>query len=252
MASSLSPSRFTTEASEGLDRIDRDILSFFRIYQEEHNRPPTVREIMHAVKGLNSTSSVKYRLDRLVEKGFLQRFPGGGRSSRSYYLPQPGEVEPEEGGHALVVPVLGYITASGQETRVFIEDLPAASIQQMSAQRIDPAEVEDVVTLEGLEGFFFDARRYFALRVRGTSMQDRNIFDGDVVIFRRIEEPPPTAKLVAVLVDDWLTLKEYRGVQEGLVILQPANREEGLQPIQVPAEQVRFEGEAVMVIRPLT
>ncbi len=236
---------------EHLDRIDREILRYFQTYQEQHNRPPTVREILGVIRGLNSTSSVKYRLDRLVEKGFLRRYSGGGRSSRSYYLPLQGEEAPPESAGTLMVPVLGYITASGQETRVFIEDMPATSIQQVATQTVDPSEVEDVVTLDGLEGLYFDARRYFALRVKGTSMQDRNIFDGDVVIFKRIEEPPASARLVAVLVDDWLTLKEYRGVQDGQVVLHPANREEGLQPIYVPADQVRFEGEAVMVLRPL-
>lgn len=236
--------------AEPLDRIDRDILHYFQSYQERHNRPPTVREILRAVRGLNSTSSVKYRLDRLVEKGVLKRYAGDGRSSRSYYLPLQGEDMPSETREPMV-PVLGYITASGQETRVFIEDMPASSIQQVMTPTVDPKDVEDVVTLDGLEGLYFDARRYFALRVKGTSMQDRHIFDGDVVIFKRIEEPPPPTKLVAVLVDDWLTLKEYRGLQDGHVVLHPANRQESLQPIFVPADQVRFEGEAVMVVRPL-
>ncbi len=246
----MNPTGFLPSGFEDLDRIDRDILHYFQTYQERHNRPPTVREVLRAVRGLNSTSSVKYRLDRLVERGILRRYTGDGRSSRSYYLPLQGEeIPPETGG--LIVPVLGYITASGQETRVFIEDMPASSIQQVMARSVDPGEVEDVVTLDGLEGLYFDARRYFALRVKGTSMQDRHIFDGDVVIFKRIEEAPTSAKLVAVLVDDWLTLKEYRGLQDGQVVLHPANREEGLQPIHVPADKVRFEGEAVMVLRPL-
>ncbi len=237
----------------GSDQIDKEIVKFFKQYQALHGRPPTVREVMAAVQGLNSPSSVKYRLDRLVEKGVLQRFTGPGRSSRTYYLPETNDIPEPATGTGVAIPVLGYITASGQDTVVFVNDMPVPSMETI-VQELDLTQVEDVLHLDELLGWpggILPPQRYFALRVQGTSMQDRGILPGDVVIFRRIQEPPPRRTLVAVRVDDWLTLKEFRGIEGPHVVLQPANQAEGLQPIYVPADQVHFEGQAVWVVRAL-
>lgn len=234
-----------------LDGVDRKILAFFNEYQRRYGVPPTIREVLEAISELNSTSSVKYRLDRLVRKGLLERHSRDHRAARSYALPQTAS--PEGAMEPVVIPVLGYITASGQETVVFVNDMPVLSMDQV-IQQVDPENVEDVLVLDeppfGIPGNL-DPRLFFALRVQGTSMQDRGILPGDVVIFRRIHEPPPRHTLVAVRVDDWLTLKEFRGVENGQVVLQPANQAEGLQPIYVPADQVHFEGQARWVIRAL-
>lgn len=235
-------------SSGGLDSTDRNILDFFRGYQIQHGRPPSIREIQHNIRELNSTSAVKYRLDKLVRLGRLRRFQGSGRSARAYYLPLETRSEPAT--HP-VLPILGYITASGQETIVYNDAMREGWKPGIP---LDPAYVEGWVELESLEGLHFDDKRYFALQVKGSSMEDRHIFDGDIVVFRHTEEPPPIrGKLVAVYVegDEWLTLKEFNGVRNGYVILNPANRAEGLTPIQVPAEQARFQGLAVLVIRQL-
>ncbi len=231
------------------DDVERDILNFFRDYQFHNGRPPTIREVENHVSALNSTSAVKYRLDRLVDKGLLRRWEGPRRSSRTYYLPP--ETTAILDGIRPVLPVYGYITASGQDLVVYNETVPEG--QPLNTIPPDPEYVEDWVDLEDLEGVYFDTRRYFALRVRGSSMEDRRIFNDDIVVFRRIEEPPLPGKIVAVYVTGsrWLTLKEFGGVRDGKVILKPANRAEGLEPIQVPANQANFQGVAVLVLRRL-
>ncbi len=223
-----------------LDEIDKKILMFFWKYQKEHGQPPTVREIERGV-GLSSTSHVKYHLDHLVDHGFLKRRqdPGKRRTSRAYRLNLPP-----------VLPVLGYIIAGDSIRKVFAEDFTATSFPF-------GMEVEDVVSLDSiaLPGALED---YFALRVRGDSMIDEHILDGDVVVFRKLHgQRPEKNSLVAVLIDhpeegETLMLKRYAGPVPGnprLLRFMPANRAKGLQPIDVPEDRVRFQGKAVLLVR---
>lgn len=228
---------------EHLDEVDLKILDFFRQVYVKERRYPTVREVLQALEGrLNSESSVQYRLERLVEKGYLRKYAGLKRASRPYALVPMG------------IPVLGHIVASGNTHRVYTEDYYNTWME--GSWDPDHLDKMDWIQVDGLD-IQFPSDRYFALRVKGDSMVDEHILDNDVVVFRRIELPPERPNvLVAVYLKDeeWLSIKRFGGTSPEnaeLWRLYPANRAAGYLPIDVPKAHTQFQGEAVLVLRDL-
>lgn len=200
---------------------------------EERGYPPSVREIADAV-GLASTSAVHHHLIALEREGLLER---GGKHSRALRVtpqatrtsraPVAGKVTPFRmpvDRETLTLPVLGEI-AAGQPIEAY-ED---------SAETLDvPRSI--------------DAREdSYILRVRGKSMIDALIDDGDFVIV----QPQATARdgdiVVALLEDNGVTLKRFFR-EKDRIRLQPANAE--MEPIY--ATDVQIQGKVVGVIRRLT
>jgi repressor LexA len=204
----------------------QQMLNFIYAYIEEHAYPPSVRDIQQACE-ISSTSVVHYNLHILQREGFIHRDPevsrglevlDGSASSRSSI---PG------------VPVIGYIAAGSP--------LPAAD----GALRHDPLETvtpPDGIDTRGIGDLY-------ALRVRGLSMIDALIDDGDVVIFRPATEAGNGDMVAAWLIEEQeATLK--RIYHEGAnVRLQPANSQ--MEPIIVPADNIEIKGRVVAVIRRL-
>jgi repressor LexA len=159
----------------------------------EHGYSPSTREIGEAV-GLLSTSSVSKHLASLEERGFLRR-------SRS--LSRPIDVRgflPSAGvsGDSVAVPVVGHIAAGSP---IMVEE-----------------HVDDVLTLpRGLTG----RGTVFGLRVRGDSMVDASICDGDIVVVRQQAEAH-SGQIVAASIDDEATVKVYSR-RNGHVFLEPRN-----------------------------
>ncbi len=196
----------------------------------ERGYPPSVREIADAV-GLASTSAVHHHLIALERDGLLER---GTHSSRALrVMPQeqsraadPAKVTPFRmpvERDTLSLPVMGEI-AAGQPIEAYA----------------DAAEMLDVPRS-------LDAREdSYVLRVRGKSMIDALIDDGDFVIV----QPQATARdgdiVVALLEDNGVTLKRYFR-EKDRIRLQPANAE--MEPIY--ATEVQIQGKVVGVIRRL-
>jgi repressor LexA len=200
------------------------ILAFIRKYVDEHSRPPTIREIQAAV-GASSTSVVDYNLRKLEQLGYLRR---DRELSRGIELAD--EIERRQRGRVHAVPIVGRI-AAGQPIEAVAE-----------ADR----EVLYLSTDLSSEGCY-------ALHVKGTSMIEDCIDDGDIVVVR----PQPTANdgdiVVAVITDGptgepETTLKRlYR--EPGRLRLQPANSQ--MAPIYVEPERLQIQGRVVAVIRRL-
>jgi repressor LexA len=211
------------------------IVDFIARTVDERGYPPSVREIADAV-GLASTSAVHHHLIALERDGLLQR---GGKHSRALRLtarpkPVPSEPAPSESAkvtpfrmpverETLTLPVMGEI-AAGQPIEAYE----------------DPAETLEVPAS-------MDAREdSYVLRVRGKSMIDALIDDGDFVIV----QPQATARdgdiVVALLEDNGVTLKRFFR-EEDRIRLQPANAE--MDPIY--ATEVQIQGKVVGVIRRL-
>jgi repressor LexA len=210
------------------------IVDFIARSVEESGYPPSVREIADAV-GLASTSAVHHHLIALERDGLLER---GGKHSRALRLttrpkPVPSEppVEPAKvtpfrmpvERETLTLPVMGEI-AAGQPIEAYE----------------DPAETLEVPAS-------MDAREdSYVLRVRGKSMIDALIDDGDFVIV----QPQATARdgdiVVALLEDNGVTLKRFFR-EKDRIRLQPANAE--MDPIY--ATEVQIQGKVVGVIRRL-
>ena len=194
-------------------RGDR-ILSFIEKAVAERGYPPSVREIAAAV-GLASTSAVHHHLLRLQKEGRLSRQP-----TRSRALSIPGAKQLR----AVPAPIVGEI-AAGQPIYAYEER------EETLAVPSDWARNDDT----------------FVLKVRGKSMIEDLIDDGDFVVI----QPQHTARdgdiVVALLEDNTATLKRFYRERDR-VRLQPANSAMG--PIY--AREVKIQGKVIGVIRRLS
>jgi len=196
------------------DRQQR-MLQFIRDYMGERSRPPTVREIGQAV-GISSTSVVDYNLRSLERDGYLRR---DRELSRGINLP--------ERLRRSSIQVLGLIAAG--------EPIEAV---------VDPEDTVEVPQRLVDQGCF-------ALRVKGKSMIEDHIDDGDVVVVKPQDSADDGEIVVALVVGGASTEGEAtlkRMYREGdRVRLQPANAE--MNPIFVRPEDLRVQGKVVSVIR---
>jgi repressor LexA len=200
------------------------ILEFIREFINEHQFPPTIRQIGERV-GISSTSVVKYNLEALERKGYIERDPEISRGIRL--------VEDLAGRIAEVigVPLLGRIAAG---VPIPVPDSDFSAYEHVELTR-------DIV---------HDTRNIYALEVKGDSMIDALIHDGDIVVMRH-QERVENGELAAVWLRDQeeTTLKRFYLEKGNRVRLQPANPTMG--PMYYPAENVEVQGKVVCVIRQL-
>jgi len=206
-----------------LTQRQRKILEFIRGAVERNGYPPSVREIGEAV-GLVSPSSVAYQLKELERKGYLRRDPN---RPRAVDVRPPSELIPEDEEAVRAarpapayVPVLGRIAAGG----------PILAEQAVEDVFPLPRELVGEGTL-------------FLLQVKGDSMLDAAICDGDWVAVRQ----QPTAnngEIVAAMLDGEATVKTYRN-RDGHVWLLPHNP--AFDPI--PGDDATIMGRVVAVLR---
>ena len=208
---------------EVLSERQRQILDFISGYIAEHDRPPTNREIGQAM-GIASTGHVDYHLSMLAKKGYIER---EANTSRGLRLTPASEPHPRR--RVYNVPVLGLIAAG-------------APIEAIS----DP---NDAIEL----GDEFATDDAYALRVRGKSMIEDLIDDGDLVVVRPSSTANNGEVVVALITDSRsehgeATLKRY--YREGdRVRLQPANAT--MQPIYVRPSDLQIKGKVIGLIRRL-
>ena len=227
-----------------LSARQKKMLVFIRQFIERHGYPPTIREIGKAVNA-SSTSVVNYNLDRLAERGYIERVPEVSRGLRllprddADVPPIPGTqrlgVVPAGPTSVLQVPLVGTIAASA----------PVPTPDDVGYY-YDTNDLIDIpLNLLNAD----DARDLFALRVVGDSMIDAMVAEGDIVILRR-QAVAQNGDMVAVWLDERgeTTLKKYYHEGEK-VRLQPANPT--MQPIYVPAEHVHIQGRVLAVLRTL-
>ena len=205
-----------------LSERQQGILRFIEQYIEEHGRPPTNREI-GAAAGIGSTSHVDYHLTVLAKKGYIVRERHTSRGLRLVH----GPTAPRP--RIRTVPVIGQI-AAGQPIDAISDP---SDVIQLSADQVPPDT--------------------YALRVRGKSMIEDLIDDGDLVVVERT----PTARdgeiVVALLTDGpnaegAATLKRF--YHEGdRIRLQPAHPT--MEPIYAAPQHVLVQGRAISIIRHL-
>lgn len=222
----------TRKNFDKLSERQRNILRFMDRYVETHGFPPTIREIGENT-GINSTSVVNYNLNKLVQAGYLARED---RVSRGLRLVTqfPGSTQTRSVRPATAsvrIPMVGQIVAS-------------APMPVPDDAHYDEHDLVEV-TPDMLGGA--DPSEVFALKVRGTSMIDALIGDGDTVIIRK-QDTARNGDMVAVWLDDKgeTTLKRF--YHEGARIrLQPENT--AMTPIYVAPEQCHIQGRVVAVNR---
>jgi repressor LexA len=210
-----------------LEDQQQRILECIRDFIQERGYPPTVRDIAREL-GISSTSVVDYHLRRLEQARWIERDP---RSSRGIRLTAAGA----RGlglGEIVSVPLLGDI-AAGEPIPVPSSDFSLLGVEE---------------TIELTRSIVGDPQDLYALRVRGNSMIDAMVHDGDIVIMRPAEEVA-NGEMAAV----WLRDREEATLKRvywegGRVRLQPANPT--MEPIYIDdPRQVQIQGKVVMVIR---
>jgi repressor LexA len=201
----------------------QEIFDFLVAYQEQHGYPPTVREIGEAV-GLASPSTVHAHLANLERAGHLRRDP---TKPRALELLGGRRRMPEPAAAAQQLPLVGEIAAGG----------PLLADENVE----DHVAIPELMAHGGAD---------FLLRVKGDSMVNAGILDGDLVVVRRQDTARDGEIVVALAGDDEsadeATVKRFFR-ENGRIRLQPEN--DSLEPIY--ARHVQILGRVVGVLRVL-
>ncbi len=211
-----------------LSSRQQQMLKFIREFIEENSYPPTIREMGAALR-ISSTSVVNYNLNILQAKGFIQRNHDVSRGVRLL------GVKGQPASRTIRVPILGRIVAG--------EPVPVPD------DNFSPLDVEESIALT--RDIVQEQGPIYALQVKGDSMIDALIHDGDIVIMKR-ETDVKDGDLVAA----WLkaeketTLKRFYWEREkNCVRLQPAHPT--MRPIYVNPANLEIQGKVIAVIRQL-
>ena len=191
-----------------------DILTLIRDHQRTKGYSPTLQELADRL-GVTRVTIFEH-VETLVAKGLLRRLP---HKARSLELTSRVELPDDR---ATLFPVVGYIAAG----------VP-----------IEAVESRDTLDVEG----FFNSRYdTFVLKVRGDSMIDEHIRDGDYVVCEQRSQPRRGETVVALLESGEATLKKFYK-EGGRIKLQPANP--AFKPIYVDPGEVQIQGVVLGVLR---
>ncbi len=208
-----------------LSRRQRAILEFIENFLDENDYPPTIRDIQRALD-ISSTSVVDYNLKVLQDRDLIRRNENISRGI---------ELVGRRGGrrNVVAIPVIGQIAAG--------QPIPVPG-------DLEGSDLAETVELGG-ELVPDHGRGLFALRVKGHSMVDALINDGDVVVLRP-QATCENGETVAVWLKDQkeTTLKRFY-LEGDRVRLQPANVT--MEPIYTRASNVEIQGKLVSVVRAL-
>ena len=207
---------------DSLSVKQRRIFEFICEFMMENPFPPTIRDIAHNCD-ISSTSVVDYNLRKLEREGYISRTADVSRGIRLIKNPdKPIEIE-----QVIKVPIVGNI-AAGEPLNIETQTSYSDDIDVPSFLVNDKSNV-------------------FAAKVKGESMIDALVADGDLVIMEPTDNPNNGDMVAAFLEDNnEVTLKHFY-LQNGIVTLKPANPT--MTPITVAAEKVAVRGKVVGVIR---
>ena len=205
-----------------LTKRQQEILDFIDSQNRERGYPPSVREIGQAV-GLTSPSTVHSHLNTLQKHGYLRRDPSKPRALEVRYDPNSGAVI--DRASVTHVPLVGDVAAG-----------------------TDVLAHENVEELMPLPTEFTGTGELYMLRVRGDSMIEAGIFDGDFVVVRHQTTADNGDIVVAGIPGEEATVKTY-SASGSTVTLTPANP--ALEPMVFSASDVELFGRVVTVLRRL-
>ena len=227
-----------------LTRKQFELLRFVHERLKESGVPPSFDEMKDALD-LRSKSGIHRLITALEERGFIRRLPNRARAIEVIKLPEtvgqaggkrgftPSVIEgnlgrgrsssEDESGRPIAVPVMGRIAAG----------TPVEAIQTRSHTINMPA---DMLT----------AGEHFALEVRGDSMIEAGILDGDMALIRRTEGADTGDIVVALIDDEEATLKRFRR-RGASIALEPANPSYEVRIL--PPTRVRIQGKLVGLFR---
>lgn len=224
------PSALTLEDMKPTNLTKRQlaVLQYIRQFLQEEGRSPTLKEVAEGV-GSSAVSTIHKHVQHLIKKGFLERSHGCGNNIVLVEGEPSGESELEE--------ELSGLQPMPLRLFPFIGDV-AAGAPLLPETRAIPLEVPSLIHR--------DRDDLFVLRVRGDSMVEDSILDGDLVVLQRRGEYRNGERVVALIDGEEATLKEYRRDPQGVWLI-PHNPD--LSPRCYDPRQIAIQGALVGVMR---
>ena len=198
-----------------LTKRQREILTYLSSYAEANGYAPSFEEIASQFN-YNSLATVHEHLSNLERKGYIKR---------SYNESRAIEILPSDTiSRAVELPLLGAVAAG-------------VPIQELTAN--------ETVTVP--EGFIRRGGNHYVLRVRGNSMIDEQIRDGDFVVVNERQRADNGEMVIAMLGGNSATVKKFYREKDGRIRLQPAN--EAMGPMYIHEDDISIQGIVVGVLR---
>jgi repressor LexA len=198
-----------------LTKRQREILNYLGSYSEQHGYAPSFEEIAEQF-GYSSLATVHEHLSNLERKGYIKR---------AYNESRAIEILPSDViSRSIELPLLGAVAAG----------MPIEAIEHQE-------------TLAVPDSFIRKSGNHYVLRVRGNSMIEAQICDGDFVVINERRAADNGEMVIALLNGNSATVKKYYRERDGRIRLQPAN--ETMDPIYVHENDVAIQGVVVGVLR---
>lgn len=203
-----------------LTKRQKQVLDFVVEHSNRDGYAPSYEEIAKGMK-LSSLATVHKHINTLERKGFIRRGHNLSRSIEVLQLPRPVRAQVLE-RHVVELPLLGRIAAG---------------------RPLEAIEAREAVSL----GDFTRGQNSYVLQVKGNSMQDDHILDGDFIVVEQTQVANKGEIVVALVDGEEATLKRFYREPGGKIRLQPANSQ--MKPIYVPADKVKVQGRVIGVLR---
>ncbi len=203
-----------------LTKRQKEVLDFLVGFLNKHGYSPSFEEIARSLK-LTSLATVHKHISTLERKGFIRRGYNQSRSIEVMQLPKSVREQVLQ-RQTVELPLAGRIAAG---------------------RPLEAVEDRETISL----GDFTRSGNSFVLQVKGNSMIDDHILDGDFIVVEQTQVANAGETVVALVGGGEATLKRFYREPGGKVRLQPANSE--MQPIVVPAAEVKIQGRVIGVLR---
>ncbi len=202
-----------------LTKRQKEVLDFLVGFLNKHGYSPSFEEIARSLR-LTSLATVHKHITTLERKGFIRRGYNQSRSIEVMQLPKPVREQVIQ-RQVVELPLAGRIAAG---------------------RPLEAVEDRETISL----GDFARSGNSFVLQVKGNSMVEDHILDGDFIVVEQTQVANP-GEIVVALIGGEATLKRFYRESGGKIRLQPANSE--MQPIVIPASEVKIQGRVIGVLR---
>jgi repressor LexA len=203
-----------------LTKRQKEVLDYLVSFLNKHGYSPSFEEIAHAMR-LTSLATVHKHLSTLEKKGFVRRGYNQSRSIEILQLPKSVKEQVIE-RHTSSLPLAGLIAAG---------------------RPLEAVEHRETISLAD----FARGQNTFVLQVKGDSMRDDHILDGDYIVVEQTQVANPGEIVIALVGGEEATVKRFHRESGGKIRLQPANSQ--MAPIVVSADDVKIQGRVIGVLR---
>ncbi len=202
-----------------LTKRQQEILDFIESFMQKRGYPPTLREIGNEF-GISSTNGVRVNLAALEKKQYIRRRPWLSRGIELVNAPKVPQTDTEIG----YVPIIGKVAAG--------EPIFAA---------------ENIEGMLAVDDSFLPTKKVFALKVKGDSMKNAGIMDGDYVLARRQHTADP-GEIIVFIVGDEITVKRYDSKGDKVYLI-PENEQYETRVLEKRSSDLQIAGKVVGILR---